>query len=244
MFSPKACERLGHYVYLYIHPRTGTPFYVGKGQGSRCFSHLKDRSESEKVRAIDELTKLGLKPRIDILKYDLTEEQALLVESTAIDLLGIETLTNRVRGHGSRHGSRADVTEIAATLDARGVEVTHAVMIININRNYRSDMGVHELYDATRSAWKLGPKRERARYALSVHQGIVREVFAIAGWLRGGTTMKSSDASGRPSRREDRWEFVGEVAEDEVRKRYKGRSVGHYFKPGAQNPILYVNCDD
>jgi len=244
MFTSKARESLGHYVYLYIHPRTGIPFYVGKGQGNRCFSHLKDRSESEKVRAIDELAKLGLKPRIDILKYDLTEDQALLVESTAIDLLGIDSLTNRVRGHGSRHGSRSEVTEIAATLDARDVEVTHAVMIININRNYRSDMTVHEIYDATRSAWKLGPKRLKAKYALSIHQGIVREVFAIAGWLRGGTTMKGSDTNGRPRRREDRWEFVGEVAEDEVRKRYRGRSVSRYFKPGAQNPILYVNCDD
>src|SRR5690242_20018084 len=37
---PEVAARLGFYVYLYIDPRTGKPFYVGKGQGSRALAHL------------------------------------------------------------------------------------------------------------------------------------------------------------------------------------------------------------
>lgn len=242
MFTSKVKERLKDYVYLYIDPRTGRPFYVGKGTGNRCFHHFKNKTESGKARRIDELRKLRLKPRIDILKYGLTEDEALLVEATAIDLLGLESLTNKVHGHGSRHGSRGRVDEIAATLEAKEVKIKEAAILININRNYRSGMTVQAIYDATRSAWKVGLKRQKAAYALRIHRGVVREVFSIAGWVPGGTTMRGIDNDGRSRKREGRWEFVGQVAEESVRKRYVGRSVAHYFKPGAQNPIMYVNC--
>lgn len=242
MFSHKATERLKSYVYLYVDPITDEVFYVGKGKNNRCFSHLNDKADSEKTKKIRDLRKLGHEPRIEILKYGLSEEDALLVEATAIDLLRVESLTNKVKGHGSRFAPRAGVDEIAATLDAKDVTIKEPVILININRNYRPQMSIQSLYDATRSAWKVGRKRELAVYAFSVYGGIVREVFAISTWAEGGTTMHNSDRDGRTHRREGRWEFVGQVAEEPVRKRYVGRSVAHYFKPGAQNPIMYVNC--
>ena len=38
-----------------------------------------------------------------------------------------------------------------------------------------------------------------------------------------------------------RWEFTGSVAGPDIRRRYVGESVAHYFKRGAQAPVLYVN---
>jgi uncharacterized protein len=242
VFTARACERLRYYVYLYIDPRTDRPFYVGKGVGKRCFSHLKDLRESRKTSVLAELRKLSLKPRIEMLKYGLTEEQALLVEATAIDLLRLDTLTNQVRGFGARVGSRDSVESIAAILNSKPVKITDPVILINIHRLFKPNMDLHALYDATRSAWKVGTKRAEAKYALSVYGGIVREVFAVTAWVPGGTTMKSRDSDGRPHRRDGRWEFVGHVAEDRVRRRYVNRSVADYFKPGAQNPVMYVNC--
>lgn len=242
MFSSKAIEQLGFYVYLLIDPRDSQVFYVGKGRGNRCFSHAKDQGESEKTAFIAELRELALEPRVEILKYGLSEEEALLVESTAIDLLNIDKLTNRVRGFGSRKGSRGAAGEIAATLDAREVTITDPCILININRLYRPNMSVHDLYDATRSAWKVGERRHAARYALSIYGGVVREVYEITAWAPGGSTMKVRDADGRPGARSDRFEFVGMIAPEPVRKRYRGRSVSHYFKPGAQNPIMYAGC--
>jgi len=41
-----------------------------------------------------------------------------------------------------------------------------------------------------------------------------------------------------------RWEFVGNIAETKIRKKYKGKSVSHYgmFIKGARNPIKYWKC--
>lgn len=242
MFPPSVRKKLKCYVYIYTDPRSGRPFYVGKGVGNRCYAHLKARGESEKSRTIRAIRKARLKPQIEILKYGLTEREALLVEATAIDLLDIRELTNEVRGHGAKHGARAKVEDVAAALAARPARIKHAVILINISRAFRENMSIHELYDATRASWKLGPKRERADYALSVYHGIVREVFEIASWFEAGSTMRARDVDGRPRHPRGRWEFVGTVATDDVRRRYIGRSVAHYFKRGAQNPVRYVNC--
>src|SRR5690554_2552726 len=101
-FSPKVVEAIGFYVYLYIDPRNEQVFYIGKGRGNRVFSHLRVKDDSEKARIISELHKLNIKPQIELLKYGLSEEEALLVEATAIDLINIANLTNAARGHGSR----------------------------------------------------------------------------------------------------------------------------------------------
>ena len=47
-------QKMGYYVYLYIDPRDGSVFYVGKGKGERALSHLKDTAECEKVERIAE----------------------------------------------------------------------------------------------------------------------------------------------------------------------------------------------
>jgi hypothetical protein len=123
------------------------------------------------------------------------------------------------------------------------VDVTEPALLININRLFRYGMKPIELYDATRSAWKLGPRRERARYAMSVYRGVVREVYEIRAWLPCGSSLRSVDGEARNPVRSGRWEFVGLIAEAGVRERYRGGSVAHYFRRGSQNPVRYVNCD-
>ena len=242
-FSRKVCEELKHYVYLYVDPRTDKPFYIGKGQNNRVFAHLKDKSDSEKVKRIEELEELGLTPKIEILKHSLTKEEALLVEATAIDLLDVDNLTNAVRGHGARHAQRAAAEEIALTLDADEVDIKEPSMLIVItNKQYHYGISPQRLYDATRSAWKVSKKREKAKLAMSVYGGIIREVYSIAKWVPGGATMRNDDKDGRHEDEPGRWEFVGKVAEESIRRRYVNKSVKHEFPPGAQNPIKYVNC--
>lgn len=76
---------------------------------------------------------------------------------------------------------------------------------------------------------------------MAVYEGIIREVYEIAVWVPARSTMCSFDRPGEPDSR--RWEFVGQIASAGVRTKYRDRSVVHYQKPGAQNPIMYVNCD-
>jgi hypothetical protein len=39
-----------YYIYHYVDPRTNLPFYVGKGQGDRCYDHLHETEENTENR--------------------------------------------------------------------------------------------------------------------------------------------------------------------------------------------------
>jgi hypothetical protein len=238
---PEVAVRLGFYVYLYVDPRTGKPFYVGKGQGLRALSHLSASAESRKVATLTKLREAGLEPRIDILAHALKDEEtAFRIEAAVIDLLGLDDLTNEVRGWRSVQTGRMQLSELTFYYAARPCDVRVPALLIRINRLYRHGMTPTELYEATRGTWKLGERRNHARYAFAVFEGVVREIFEIEAWHRAGSTRYATrDAT---KLKLDRWEFTGKPAIDSIRSEYFGRSVASYFRRGQQMPTVYVNC--
>lgn len=121
---------------------------------------------------------------------------------------------------GGYRGAREAALEEAPIADP--------VILVRINRLYRPNMSPDELYEVTRSAWVVGDRRERARYALAVFEGQVLEVYHIERWQQAETA--------------GRWEFRGHVADESIRDEYVGRSVRYYLRAANQNPIVYVNC--
>jgi uncharacterized protein len=235
-FTDEICAELKYYVYVYLDPTSKEIFYVGHGKGNRAFDHLADTSESEKCARVRAIREAGRQPVIEILVHGLDRATALQVEAAAIDLIGAEQLTNVVRGWRSGVYGRMTVDQVRAQYAAAEVEITHPCILIRINDLFRYGMAPIELYDATRGVWKAGPNRAKAKYALAIFDGVVQEVYEIAGWFAGGSTLYTRDDTDAP----DRWEFVGRVAPERIRDRYRFRAVRRYFPQGAQNPIRYV----
>ena len=239
---PEVADRLGYYVYLYVDPRTDRPFYIGKGQGRRVLAHLSVQNESRKAEVIAALKSEGKVPRIDILVHDLPdEESAFRIEAAVIDALELAGLTNQVRGWGTAQRGRARLSELIAAYGATPVEITDPSILIRINRVYRASMDANSLYDATRGSWRVGQRRERAKLAMAVYEGVVRAVYEIEAWHPAGSTPYATRDVAK-LRREGRWEFTGREAGQEFQERYVGRSVGAYLRRGLQSPIVYVKC--
>ena len=243
-FPASVARELGHYVYLYIDPRDDEIFYVGKGVRNRAFAHLNAREESPKSRRIAAIRKQGLEPRIEILVHGLPNDKtAMKVEAAAIDLIGKDKLTNLVAGFGSSKVGRMRLEQINAEYNAKDAQIKEPTMLIRINRHFRHSMSAEELYQTTRKYWKLGKKREKVVLVMAVFEGVVREVYEPAAWFSAGTTFDPEANKRLEERLIDRWEFVGRIAKEDIRKKYLYRSVQHLFKPGSQNPIVYVNVD-
>jgi hypothetical protein len=49
-------------VYVYIDPRNGEPFYIGKGRGGRLFAYLSDPADTAKVARIADIRSSGYEP--------------------------------------------------------------------------------------------------------------------------------------------------------------------------------------
>ena len=117
--------------------------------------------------------------------------------------------------------------------------ITEAVIAININQTYRFGLSTTDLYDFTRGIWRLNKARaENAKYAFSVYQGEIKEVYEIKNWYDAGSTEYRTRQFGFDETK-DRYEFVGQIASESVREKYVGKIMP---KAHRQNPINYYNC--
>lgn len=228
-FSQSVCEKIRYYVYILKDPRDNSIFYVGKGSSNRIFNHvidaLENPKESDKLNRIREILSAGLTVEHYILRHGLDSNLALEIESACIDLLELDTLTNAIKGHNAWERGLKTTDEIIQHYDAQVINITEPAVIININNLYRRFMKSDELYQATRSSWKVAKhRRDKVKYAIAAYRGLVREVYEIDEWHKKG----------------ERWEFTGKIADSLVRDKYLNQSLDNYVKKGSRNPIRYT----
>ena len=190
------------------------------------------------------MTELASTAAASILAHGLADEEtALRIEAAVIDLLGLDDLTNAVRGWRSIELGRMSLEELIPYYAAKPVTIEDPVLLIRINQHYRHAMSARELYEATRGIWKLSPSHaEQASYAFAVFgrhstRGLRNRQVAPS-----RHSEVRNAGSGPQLERSKRWEFEGRVAHDTVRTNYLGSSVSSYFPRGSQSPVRYVNC--
>lgn len=230
-FSEAVCEKIGYYVYVLIDPRDSKIFYIGKGKGNRIFSHitcaLETNDDCYRLNLIQEILNERENIEYYILRHGLkTEKEALEIESACIDLIGLDHLTNQVKGYNSWEYGKKTIDEIIQYYDAKIIEkFDEPCIIININKKYKRFMSPDDLYNVTRASWVLGPKKDKAKYVITSYRGLVREVFEINSW------QKATDG---------RWEFTGKIANENIRNKYINQSLKKFIIKGNQNPIKYT----
>ena len=236
MFSQSAIEELHFYVYLLQDPRDGQIFYVGKGSGNRVFEHTNEAVEldrsNEKLDQIREIHGAGMEVKQIILRHGLTEDTAEAIEAAMIDFLGRDNLANVQGGLHSKEYGLKTVDEIRAMYEAEPLDTDEPVVLINLNREYSRCKTENDLYETTRKAWSVGNRRERATYAIATYHGMTRAAYLISEWY--SIAMEDGKI---------RWGFHGDKVTDDVGETLLYKSISHLQKPGAANPIKYLNCD-
>lgn len=234
MFTQSVIEKLGFYVYFLQDPRTEEIFYVGKGVGNRVFNHLdgaiETDFETEKLAIIRSIVDSGNAVKHYILRHDLTEPASFEIEASLIDFIGMKNLSNLQSGHYSGDYGLKTTDEITAIYDAEEFSTDKDILLININKLYHRKMTDEELYESTRKAWVLGSRKDNAKYAIATYRGLTREVYEIHDWY-------PIERNGK-----QRWGFTGCLANDQLRKGLRYKSITSYFPKGAANPIKYINC--
>lgn len=112
------------------------------------------------------------------------------------------------------------------------------VVIIKINKRYKEDLSDLELYECTRGYWKRRIESvNNAMYALSVYNGIVKEVYEIDSWHKSGFLLMKTRETKELG---DRIEFVGRIASNSIRDKYIDKSVAHLYKQGEASPLKVI----
>jgi uncharacterized protein len=235
MFDLKTSETIGFYVYCLLD-ENNSPFYIGKGKGNRVFSHslaaLESSVESDKLEQIRRIISIGKVVRHVILRWGMSEKEALEVESALIDFSELLThgLTNIALGHGSTGRGLTTADDIIHQLNAQPLlALEHDCVIININRTRKRGASIEQVYQAVRGSWVISKQgRGKSKFALAEMNGLIVGVFKINDWV-------AEETNGGRSR----WMFNGDVAPTEISSLYFGKSIAHVKKRGAANPIRY-----
>jgi hypothetical protein len=218
-FSTSTTKHLGHYVYALIDPRDKSIFYVGKASSNnRAFDHFRVKGEEQKHSRIQEIRDAKLEPEVEILRYGLDSVKACLdVEAAVIDAIGLENLTNKIRGHGIDRGRQtsSEVERLHGSKPVAVEAILEPLMLFFINQSYTPTKNESELYDCVRQFWfgvsekNRNPLQSTGKLPYPIALGVVGSVvvraYSVAAWFPAGTTM-SSRSENNP---ENRWEFVG-----------------------------------
>ena len=237
--STDILKEMKFYVYLLSDPTNNEIFYVGKGKDNRAFSHFKDKGKNSKVEKIKEIRSKGREPKIEFLVHGVEDETTIKkIEAAIIDLIGKNKLTNKVGGYESSYFGRMDVDQIRSKYTSDIANITENVLLLKLSDTFSYNMDPMDLYDNTRGIWYLGPKRDRVDYAFAVYDGIVQETYNVLQWFEAGTTY-TNRVDKDAWKKMERWEFIGSISE-EMRKKYRYKSVAHYYPPKAQNAVRYT----
>lgn len=247
-FKQSVKEALKYYVYALVDPRDKRIFYVGKGTGDRVYQHaeasLDEMNESLKLAKIRDIHNTGLDVEYYILRHNLTEKEAFLVESVVIDLLTYEAfntdhfLTNLVSGHHQWNEGIKTENEINILYDCKKIEPIpgEKLLLVSLNNTYKQSKakGIYRRaddYESTRKYWKLSDVRaNKIQYILGIYRGIVRIVIKV------NSRSKTSIGENGEIYDPPRYIFEGEIQHDSP---YLNKDVSDYpFGNGGEKTYI------
>ena len=131
-----------------------------------------------------------------ILRHNLTQKTALIVESTLIDLLTFSKfnktnqLANIAAGYHQWDEGIKDVDEINAIYNCAKINVNQgdSLLLVSLNNSFNQAKakGVYrriDIYESTRKYWAVDKKRiQGIKYVLGVYKGVVRSVIEVKSW--------------------------------------------------------------
>lgn len=231
---------LRYYVYALRDPRNGRVFYIGKGVGDRINAHVREagknpESERAKLRTITEIEAAGHRVDLLFLRTGIDDEHtAFVVEQAVIDAFAADghQLTNLVRGHDSGSEGLATLPAVVARHQAAPCPpIPLPLVMVKIQKGWRSDSSDLEIYEQTRGHWRIAPwVRDRAQYCLGVAYGVVRGAYRIDSWFPSEMPWDQG---------KDRWGFAGAPAAElehvvgtQVRDVFGGRVMYRRYLDG------------
>lgn len=261
-FSQKTKDELNYYVYGLIDPRNNELFYVGKGTRDRVFEHevnvKKNGSDgSPKEDRIQEILNGDLEVTKIIFIWGLKpEKEAYVGESTLINAVDYMNslnmnyyLTNKVAGHHGGLGAM-EVNELEKLYGAQPIDSSYSgrynLMVVKLNRTYRSNMTDDELYEVARGNWRASlEKAKQADYVLAVYKSLVVGVYKPDEWYdtvtNGSFHQLAPNHTNNTNDCVDRIFFVDNDYENKNGDQIKNELLNKKIESKSINPIVYLD---
>ncbi|MDG2465723.1 MAG: hypothetical protein P8N97_00730 [Alphaproteobacteria bacterium] len=241
-FDQVHMNKLKNYVYALKDSEEKYPFYISRGIEDRMFAHETEARELHdcKSKKIREIMDEGKEIEYFILKHGLSEDEAILVESTMIDYAKFfhTTLTNENNGDDSDSSGLMTLDEFYSRNPIETLKnIPEGFVVININNRYKRNCSQDEIYEFANESWKIAKDRigdlsnPHIKYVLAEYKQSIVGVFAVESWY------ECPDSNGKM-----RYGFNRKMNLD---NNIKVQFINKRFpkKGGQANPIAYSICD-
>lgn len=215
-----------------VGPVNGTGQVAGERLLDQATGALREYPALERIRQIESS---GRPVRIEILRYGLDPEEALLAEAVAHDLLGLP-------GDPGGGHQRRPVAEVRLLLTKRAkFKRSHQVVLLRAG-----PPGADTSYGRVRHGWRIGRRwtdvdaPRSPHWAVVVAGELVDSVYRLQRWEVFRPAGSGSDP-GEAGGASDRHSFVG-ARDPELERRYVGKSVAPFMGRGSQSSLAYVWC--
>lgn len=244
LFNEMATTQLKAYVYALADPRKkgalpDRVFYIGKGNGNRCFDHANEKrvrgeeplhEEEHKLGRIREIHGSGGAIEVLIVKHGMSDAAAHDLEAVLIPLLGD---TNKVSGHGDRDLwlTRNQINEAYdRPIERTDIELFRGnILFVSLNRQDTEALlqlsNEAALAQATLGDWNTSAERSaRVDCIVGIKNGLIVSIFETVKSNANTTEFErlKSEKKGGHSRSR----FVGKRRLD-LEENLRGRSVFH-----------------
>jgi len=170
--------------------------------------------------------------------------EAYVAESTLINYIGLEHLTNKVSGHHS--GEVMTVEEIEQEFAAEKAIIEDDAICIKVNKFWYRGVSNEDLYNGTRGVWRIDVQRaNKFKLVFADHNKIIRGVFEVDYWKK-CTVGDYNPAANKVLSEEDintwakyRGFFVGSIARQEYIDKYLNKNVSDLIDK-VQYPTCYL----
>lgn len=210
-------DAIQSYVYALEDPRDNKIFYIGKGVGNRVFEHAKDArkqndASSEKLSLIKEINKQGFEVKSYVIKYGLSDEEAISYEAVTIETLNKfgHNLTNIVAGHHTEN-LFLSTNEVERKFGYKKIRsLPKNSVLLNINQSYKKGSSNSEIYEAAKQSWSIDEKKRNIlRYVFVEYKSVIIAMYKEIEWYE---VLKDEKWNKNKKRK---WGFKGISFEDQ-----------------------------
>jgi hypothetical protein len=212
------------YTYAYLR-EDRSPYYIGKGQGNRCFNKFRKRSKPPKDKS-----------RIIFLKQNLTEEEAFKHEKYMIDVLGrkdlgtgiLHNLTDGGEGvSGFSHSQKTKIKIANAGKNRKHTEDTkNKLRKLHIGKKLSEE--TKQKIRKKRAQQIFGDEtREKIRKSLT---GKKRPPEVVEKIKQGRTGIKHTEEAKQKIREKRAHQIFTEETRKKLSDLHKGKPKPHFWK--------------
>lgn len=223
-----------YYVYQLIDPRSGLPFYVGKGSGDRAYLHAKFKdgnNNPHKDRVVRKILNEGLEPIVKYIHRDIVDEAiAYDLETEHIKEIGIKNLTNICEDANPpvKYGSDNGFFGKTHTPENK-------IKMGNVNRgkDIKTASGKASISASMKNAWQDTEYRNKQIQSLRNRKGEKRSAEAIESYK---LSAKTRDEKMSLEQRSERSRKAGETR----RQKYAGLKRQRYVNEQGKIKYRYI----